>query len=272
MRLNRELAVTAVRGGVAEPLGLDPREGARSRRDRPTQMADLIRRACRRAWPRPRRLHGLRLRWRGRNARRLMRGSAAVTWSSRGRRVLGLWDRDERREACGRSPIPRAPFELDRWSARFPSLRSRSGVSSRRSTCRSEALPAALHRASVPGSGACPPRSSSMVIRSSTTAARVIDRFTDLYEAKYGPGTAYRKAGGGHDVRCRGRGGPAAAEDRAASERGPGPERRLAGRARRASSRSWASGRPCRSTAPSACDRGNDLTGPVLVRRRTPRC
>ena len=40
-----------------------------------------------RAGPRPRRLHGLRLRWRGRNARRgrTRESSAAVTWSSRGR-------------------------------------------------------------------------------------------------------------------------------------------------------------------------------------------
>ena len=110
----------------------------------------------------------------------------------------------------------RAPFELDRWSARFLELEE-----SLRREFEEEHLPTGslslrryvelqfrgqVHALRVPVEHGD--------LQLDDGGERVIDRFSDLYEAKYGPGTAYRKAGvEAMTVRCRGRGGPAAAED-----------------------------------------------------------
>ena len=202
MRLNRELAVTAVRGGVAEPLGLDPQEGAaRIVEIVNSQMADLIRRVTIErgldpagftvfAYGGAAGMHA------GAYARKLGCRHVVVPRAAAVFSAFGIGMSDAKRVAVLSDPS-RAPFELDRWSARFLELEE-----SLRREFEEEHLPTGslslrryvelqfrgqVHALRVPVEHGD--------LELDDGGERVIDRFSDLYETKYGPGTAYRKAG-----------------------------------------------------------------------------
>jgi N-methylhydantoinase A len=113
-------------------------------------------------------------------------------------RVLGVRDRDERRQA--RRPGVRpdaAPFDLERWRRRLDELRD-----SLERDLRAEQLPTTglrlqrfvelqfrgqVHTVRVPVEDAD--------LDADDGGMGVIDRFAEIYEGRYGAGSAYRQAG-----------------------------------------------------------------------------
>jgi N-methylhydantoinase A len=202
MRLDRELALKAVRGRVAEPLGLEAQEAAaRIVEIVNSQMADLIRRVTVErgldpagftvlAYGGAAGMHA------GAYARRLGCAHVVVPRAAAVFSAYGIGMSDAKRVAVLSDPS-RAPFDLARWRDLFAELEE-----SLRGDFEREHLPIGslslrryvelqfrgqVHALRVPVEQDDLPRDDG--------GERVIDRFSDLYEAKYGPGSAYRKAG-----------------------------------------------------------------------------
>jgi N-methylhydantoinase A len=202
MRLDRELALKAVRTYVAEPLGLEAEPAAaRIVQIVNSQMADLIRRVTIERGLDPARfsvfayggaagLHaGAYARQLG--CRHVVAPRAAAVFSA-----FGIGMSDAKRVALLSDPA-RAPFDLARWRQRFEELEA-----SLRRDFERERLPAEdvslqrfvelqfrgqVHALRVPVLEAD--------LDADDDGERVIYRFTERYEAKYGRGSAYRKAG-----------------------------------------------------------------------------
>jgi N-methylhydantoinase A len=202
MRLDRELAVEAVRTRVADPLGLEPQEAAaRIVEIVNSQMADLIRRVT---VERGRDPAGFTVFAYGGAAgmhagayasklgcRHVVVPRAAAVFSA-----FGIGMSDVKRVALVSDPS-RAPFDLARWQARFDELERR--------------LEADFEGERLPTGSLHVERFVELQFRGQVHAVRVpvgpedltagddgegvIDRFTELYEGKYGRGSAYREAG-----------------------------------------------------------------------------
>ena len=202
MRLDAERARDAIRERVAEPLGMSVEEAASAMIDIvDAQMADLIRRVTveRGLDPSVFAVFGYggaaglhvdsyasKL-----GCREVVIPSTASVFSA-----FGIASSDVKRVEMVSDPMP-APFELDRWRAHYEALETRL-----RDGLQAERLPTAelaLHRFVE------------LQFRGQVHAVRVpvdaddlargdggegvIERFCELYEAKYGSGTAYRQAG-----------------------------------------------------------------------------
>jgi N-methylhydantoinase A len=202
MRLDRELAVEAVRSRVAEPLGLEPEEAAVRIVDIVnSQMADLIRRVTIErgldpagfavfAYGGAAGMHA------GAYARKLGCRHVVVPHAAAVFSAFGIAMSDVKRVAVVSDPS-RAPFDLERWRARFGELEE-----TLRREFEEERLPTGtlslqrfvelqfrgqVHAVRVPVDPAD--------LELDDGGERVIDRFSEMYEAQYGRGTAYRKAG-----------------------------------------------------------------------------
>jgi N-methylhydantoinase A len=202
MRLDAELALDAVRTAVADPLGLEPDVAAARIVDIVnSQMADLIRRVTIErgldpagftvfAYGGAAGMHA------GAYARKLGCRHVVVPRAAAVFSAFGIGMSDVKRVAMVSDPS-RAPFDLGRWRQRFDQLEA-----SLRREFEEENLPTrdlALQR-----SVELQFRGQVHALRVPVEAAdldlddggeQVIDRFTKRYEVKYGPGTAYRKAG-----------------------------------------------------------------------------
>jgi N-methylhydantoinase A len=202
MRLDRELAVEAVRTRVADPLGLEPEEAAARVVDiAGAQMADLIRRVTIERGRDPASFTvfayggaaGLHA---GAYARKLGCRHVVVPRAAAVFSAFGIGMSDVKRVAVVSDPS-RAPFDLDRWRRRFSELEETLGRE-----FEEERLPTGdlslerfvelqlrgqVHAVRVPVGLAD--------LELDDGGERVIERFTELYEAQYGPGSAYRKAG-----------------------------------------------------------------------------
>jgi N-methylhydantoinase A len=202
MRLDRKLAFDAIRARLAEPLGLEPEEAARWIVDiANSQMADLIRRVT---IERGRDPAGFAVFAYGAAAgmhagayasklgcRHVVVPRAAAVFSA-----FGIGMSDVKRVVVASDPS-RAPFDLGRWRTRFHELERSLDREFER-----ERLPTGdlsmrrfvelqfrgqVHAVRVPVEDAD--------LQLDDGGERVIERFSELYESRYGQGTAYRKAG-----------------------------------------------------------------------------
>ena len=202
MRLDRQAAAEAIRSRVADPLGLEPEEAAvRIVAIVNSQMADLIRRITIErgldpggftvfAYGGAAGLHA------DAYASKLGCGHVVVPRAAAVFSALGIGMSDVKRVAMASDPA-RAPFDLERWRARFADLE--------RSLARD------LEREQLPTGDLTLRRFVDLQFRGQVHTVKVpveeadferddggeavIDRFTELYEAKYGRGSAYRQAG-----------------------------------------------------------------------------
>ena len=202
MHLDRRAAVEAIRSRVGEPLGLQPEEAAtRIVEIVNSQMADLIRRITVErgldpggfavfAYGGAAGLHA------GAYARKLGCRHVVVPRAAAVFSALGIGLSDVKRVAMASDPS-RAPFDLVRWRARFRELE--------------ESLRHELDREKLPTGDLELRRFVELQFRGQVHAVRVpvedadlarddggeavIERFSELYEAKYGRGSAYRQAG-----------------------------------------------------------------------------
>ena len=202
MRLRSDLALEAIRERVAEPLGLEPEAAAARVVDIVNaQMADLIRRVTIErgldpagftvfAYGGAAGMHA------GAYARKLGCRHVVVPRIAAVFSAFGIGMSDVKRVAMMSDPS-RAPFDLRRWRDRFGQLER-----SLQRDFEAERLPTGtlslqrfvelqfrgqVHALRVPVSPSDLDRDDG--------GEHVITRFSDLYEAKYGPGSAYRKAG-----------------------------------------------------------------------------
>jgi N-methylhydantoinase A len=202
MRLDRRAAVEAIRSHVADPLGIEPEEAAvRIVEIVNSQMADLIRRITIErgldpagftvfAYGGAAGLHA------GAYARRLGCRHVVVPRAAAVFSALGIGMSDVKRVAMASDPS-RAPFDLARWRARFADLET--------------ALARDLEREQLPTGDLALRRFVELQFRGQVHTVKVpvedadlglddggeavIERFAELYEAKYGRGSAYRQAG-----------------------------------------------------------------------------
>ncbi|MBD0281056.1 MAG: hydantoinase/oxoprolinase family protein [Thermoleophilaceae bacterium] len=202
MRLDRQAAVGAIRTRVADPLSLAPEEAAvRIVEIANSQMADLVRRITIErgrdpagftvfAYGGAAGLHA------GAYARKLGCRHVVVPRAAAVFSALGIGLSDVKRVAMASDPA-RAPFDLGRWRRRFDALE--------------ETLRRDLQREKLPTGDLVVRRFVELQFRGQVHAVRVpvenadlalddggeavIERFTQLYEAKYGRGSAYRQAG-----------------------------------------------------------------------------
>ena len=201
MRIDRDLALAAL-ARVADPLGLEPEAVAAAITEIvDSQMADLIRKVTVERGLDPARfavfcyggaggLHAASYAAKL-GAKEIVVPHAAAVFSA-----FGIGVSDAKRVAIASDPM-RAPFDLARWRRRFVELEE-----SLRSEMAQEHLPTGdlqLHRFA-----ALQFRGQAHTVRIPLTDAdldsddggdRVIDRFTELYEDRFGRGTAYRQAG-----------------------------------------------------------------------------
>lgn len=202
MRLDRERALEAVSRRLGEPLGLEPVEAAARVVDIVNaQMADLIRRVTVErgfdpagftvfAYGGAAGMHA------GAYARKLGSRHVVVPRAAAVFSAFGIGMSDVKRVAVVSDPS-RAPFDLDRWRARFRDLEK-----SLERDFEAERLPTGslsvqrfvelqfrgqVHAVRVPVEPADLDRADD--------GEHVIERFSSLYEAKYGRDSAYRKAG-----------------------------------------------------------------------------
>jgi N-methylhydantoinase A len=202
MRLDRELAVEAVRTRVGEPLGLEPEAAAaRIVQIVNSQMSDLIRRVTIERGLDPAGFHvfaygGAAGMHAGAYARQLGCRHVVVPRAAAVFSAFGIGMSDAKRVAVLSDPS-RAPFDLGRGRDRFVELEA-----SLRSDFARERLPSEdvtlqrfvelqfrgqVHALRVPVT--------EPDLEADDGGERVIERFTERYEAKYGRGSAYRKAG-----------------------------------------------------------------------------
>ena len=202
MRLDRELAVEAVRSRVGEPLGLEPEEAAaRIVGIVNSQMADLIRRVTVERGRDPAGFTvfaygGAAGMHAGAYAEKLGCRHVVVPRAAAVFSAFGIGMSDVKRVALASDPS-RAPFDLDRWQARFRELE--------------RSLEADFERERLPTGSLRIERFVELQFRGQVHAVRVpvgpddltaedggervVERFSELYEARYGRGSAYRKAG-----------------------------------------------------------------------------
>jgi N-methylhydantoinase A len=202
MRLDRDVAVEAIRSRVAKPLGLEP-EAAAARMVEivNSQMADLIRRVTIErgldpagfavfAYGGAAGMHA------GAYARKLGCRHVVVPRAAAVFSAYGIGMSDVKRVGVVSDPS-RAPFDLKRWRARFAQLE--------------ESLEREFEAERLPTGSLALQRFVELQFRGQVHAVRVpvepsdlelddggervIERFTEVYEAKYGRGAAYRKAG-----------------------------------------------------------------------------
>jgi N-methylhydantoinase A len=202
MRLDPDLALEAVGSRVADPLGLEAEVAAARIVDIVnSQMADLIRRVTIErgldpagftvvAYGGAAGMHA------GAYARRLGCRHVVVPRTAAVFSAFGIGMSDVKRVAIVSDPS-RAPFDLARWAERFSELEA-----SLEREFEAERLP--TRELVLQRSVELQFRGQVHALRVPVEAAdldlddggeRVIDRFTERYEAKYGLGTAYRKAG-----------------------------------------------------------------------------
>jgi N-methylhydantoinase A len=202
VRLDRERAVDVVRRQIADPLGLSPEAAAAAIVDIVNaHMADLIRKVT---VERGRDPAGFAMFAYGGAAglhagayahllgcRHVVVPRVAAVFSAFGIGMSGV-----KRVAVLSDPA-RAPFDLDRWRQRFAELHERLEGELRDERLPTEGLTVRhfvelqfhgqVHAVRVPVDDAD--------LGASDGGERVIERFTTLYEAKYGRGSAYRQAG-----------------------------------------------------------------------------
>jgi N-methylhydantoinase A len=202
MPLDPDLALEALRRRVAEPLDLEPEVAAARIVDIVnSQMADLIRRVTIErgldpagftvfAYGGAAGMHA------GAYARKLGCRHVVVPRAAAVFSAFGIGMSDVKRVAIVSDPS-RAPFDLGRWRERFSELEA--------------SLEREFEEERLPTRDLELQRSVELQFRGQVHALRVpvesadlelddggetvIDRFTERYEAKYGAGTAYRKAG-----------------------------------------------------------------------------
>jgi N-methylhydantoinase A len=202
MRLDRELAAEAIRTQIAELLGLAVEEAAAMIVDiADSQMADLIRRVTIERGRDPARFTvfayggaaGLHA---GAYASKLGSRNLVVPRTAAVFSAFGIALSDVKRVAMASQPS-RAPFDLARWRKRFRELE--------------ESLAREFEDERLPAGDLATRRFVELQFRGQVHAVRVpvedadleaedggetvIDRFTELYEANYGRGSAYRQAG-----------------------------------------------------------------------------
>ena len=202
MRLDRERALEAVSAKLADPLGLEPVEAAARVVDIVnSQMADLIRRVTIErgldpagftvfAYGGAAGMHA------GAYAQKLGCRHVVVPRAAAVFSAFGIGMSDVKRVAVVSDPA-RDPFDLDRWRARFSELE--------------QSLERQFEAERLPTGSLSVQRFVELQFRGQVHAVRVpvepedlgrgdggehvIERFTELYEAKYGRGSAYRQAG-----------------------------------------------------------------------------
>lgn len=200
--LDRDRARDAIRTRVAERLGMSVEEAAAAVVEIvDAQMADLIRRVTVERGHDPARFvvfgyggaAGLHV---GAYAATLGCRHVVIPKTAAVFSALGIAASDAKRVVEVSDP-GRAPFDLARWRRRFAELEAEA-----KRQMQAERLPmedlvlrwfvslqfhGQVHAVRVPVDEA--------ELAASDGGDRIVERFTDLYEAKYGPGTAYRKAG-----------------------------------------------------------------------------
>ncbi len=201
MRIDRDLALAAL-DRIAAPLELEPEAAAAAVIDIvDSQMADLIRKVTVERGLDPSRfavfcyggaggLHAASY------AAKLGSNHVVVPRAAAVFSAFGIGVSDAKRVAVSSDPM-RAPFDLGRWQRRFAELE--------------ESLRGELAQEHLPTSDLTLQRFVALQFRGQAHAVRipvgdadlelddggerVIARFTELYEARYGQGTAYRQAG-----------------------------------------------------------------------------
>ena len=202
IRLDRERAAAVLTERIAEPLGMTPEAAAAAIVEiANAQMADLIRKVTVErgrdpagftifAYGGAAGLHA------GAYAQRLGCRHVVVPAAAAVFSALGIGLSDVKRVAMVSDPM-RAPFDLDRWRTNLDQLRD-----SLEAALRAEQLPATdlviaryvelqfrgqVHTVRVPVEDAD--------LEAGDGGEGVIDRFAEIYEGRYGRGTAYRQAG-----------------------------------------------------------------------------
>ena len=202
MRLDPELALEAVRSRVAEPLGLEPEDAAaRIVEIVNSQMADLIRRVTVERGRDPAGFTvfaygGAAGMHAGAYAEKLGCRHVVVPRAAAVFSAFGIGMSDVKRVALASDPS-RAPFDLDRWQARFRELERSLEADFERErlptgSLRIERFVELQFRGQV-HAVRVPVRPDDLTAKDG--GERVIERFSQLYEARYGRGSAYRKAG-----------------------------------------------------------------------------
>jgi N-methylhydantoinase A len=202
IKLDRERALTVLTDRIADPLGMTPEAAAASIVEiANAQMADLIRKVTVERGEDPAGFTifayggaaGLHA---GAYAQRLGCRHVVVPAAAAVFSALGIGLSDVKRVAMVSDPM-RAPFDLDRWRRNLDELRD-----SLERALQAEQLPTTnlaiaryvelqfrgqVHSVRVPVEDAD--------LGAGDGGERVIDRFADIYEARYGKGSAYRQAG-----------------------------------------------------------------------------
>jgi len=201
MRLDGDLARDAI-AAVADPLGLSPEAAAAAVIEiADSQMADLIRRVTVERGLDPAGfavfcyggaggLHACAY------ARKLGCAEVVVPRTAAVFSAYGIGVSDAKRIAVGSEPM-REPFDLERWRARLDELERTLLTELEQERLPTERLAlqrfadlqlsGQVHAVRVPIEAAD--------LDAADGGERVIRRFVDMYEAKYGAGTAYRQAG-----------------------------------------------------------------------------
>jgi N-methylhydantoinase A len=201
IHLDLDLAMDALMT-VAEPLGLTPQKAAAAVIEIvDSQMADLIRKVTVERGLDPARFAvfcyggagGLHA---GAYARKLGSRQIVVPRAAAVFSAFGIGVSEAKRVAVVSDPM-REPFDLERWRTRFDELEaslvrefSHERLPTERLVLRRSIdlqFRGQVHAVRVPVDDAD--------LAASDNGARVIDRFVDLYESRYGHGTAYREAG-----------------------------------------------------------------------------
>ena len=202
IKLDRAGALAAVTERIADPLGIAPEAAAAAIVEiANAQMADLIRKITVERGLDPARFTifayggagGLHV---GAYAQRLGCRHVVVPAAAAVFSAFGIGMSDVKRVAMVSDPM-RAPFDLDRWRRNLDQLRA-----SLERDLRAEQLPTSnlaisrfvelqfrgqVHTVRVPVDDDD--------LAAGDGGERVIDRFADIYESRYGKGSAYRQAG-----------------------------------------------------------------------------
>jgi len=202
LRLDVEKATEAIREQVAEPLGIEAHAAAAAIVEIvDSHMADMIRKVTVERGLDPSQFTafgyggagGLHV---GSYARKLRCPHVVIPEEAAVFSAFGISMSDVKRVVMVSDPA-RAPFDLVRWSRHFAELEA--------------TLVGQLHDEGLPTQHLLMRRSVELQFHGQVHTVRVpvqqadleaedggaalVDRFTELYEARYGPGTAYRKVG-----------------------------------------------------------------------------
>ena len=200
--LDTDAACAAITERVADPLGLSTHAAAAAIVDIvDSQMADLIRKVTVERGLDPARFAvfgyggaaGLHV---GAYARKLRSRHVVVPRAAAVFSAFGIAGSDVKRVRMASEPME-APFDVARWRSRFAEVEASLERELREERLPSEQLTlqryvdlqfrGQVHTVRVPVDGAD--------LAAGDGGERVIERFVEMYEAKYGRGTAYRQAG-----------------------------------------------------------------------------